>query len=121
MRTVKSLSLIAVALVASWGGLRLSLLTDTPSFARSVATTPNVGVGPQYDTAHVYVAPEDFDRFVGSLVATFRRHGLKAGCVHRDADAEQHDQLFFLGVWQPATIPCLRRSAKPPNGAQSLA
>src|SRR3984885_7782210 len=31
----------------------------------------NFGVGPQYDTTHVYVAPEDFDRFVASLVATF--------------------------------------------------
>ena len=71
MRTVKYLPLIAVALVASWGGLRLSLLTGTPSFARTVAATPNVAVGPQYDTAHVYVAPEDFDRFVASLVATF--------------------------------------------------
>src|SRR3984893_522374 len=35
------------------------------------AETPSVAVGPQYDTTHVYVAPEDFDRFVASLVATF--------------------------------------------------
>jgi predicted enzyme related to lactoylglutathione lyase len=28
-------------------------------------------VAPQYDTAHVYVAPEDFDHFVASLVTTF--------------------------------------------------
>jgi predicted enzyme related to lactoylglutathione lyase len=33
--------------------------------------TPSVAVGPQYDTTHVYVAPEDFDRFVASFVATF--------------------------------------------------
>ena len=33
--------------------------------------TANVAVGPQYDTTHVYVAPEDFDRFVASLIATF--------------------------------------------------
>ena len=33
--------------------------------------TPTVAVAPQYDTTHVYVAPEDFDRFVSSLVATF--------------------------------------------------
>jgi predicted enzyme related to lactoylglutathione lyase len=37
----------------------------------AAATSPNVAVGPQYDTTHVYVAPEDFDRFVTSLVATF--------------------------------------------------
>jgi predicted enzyme related to lactoylglutathione lyase len=28
-------------------------------------------VGPQYDTTHVYVAPEDLDRFVASFVGTF--------------------------------------------------
>ncbi|MGJ7511451.1 glyoxalase [Variovorax sp. GT1P44] len=35
-------------------------------------TSPaTVAVGPQYDTTHVYVAPEDFERLVGSLLATF--------------------------------------------------
>jgi hypothetical protein len=33
--------------------------------------TANVAVGPQYDTTHVYVAPDDFDRFVASVLATF--------------------------------------------------
>jgi len=41
----------------------------------SAQTTPgngaNVAVAPQYDTTHVYVAPEDFDRFVASVLATF--------------------------------------------------
>src|ERR1700749_4610318 len=41
----------------------------------SAQTTPgngaNVAVAPQYDTTHVYVAPEDFDRFVASFLATF--------------------------------------------------
>ena len=37
----------------------------------AATATPNVAVGPQYDTTHVYVAPEDFDRFVASLLATF--------------------------------------------------
>jgi predicted enzyme related to lactoylglutathione lyase len=37
----------------------------------SRAATPEIAVGPQYDTTHVYVAPQDFDRFVASLVATF--------------------------------------------------
>ncbi len=35
------------------------------------AETPEVAVGAQFDTTHIYVAPEDFDRFVASLVATF--------------------------------------------------
>src|ERR1700741_1570574 len=33
--------------------------------------TANVAVGRQYDSTHVYVAPEDFDRFVASFLATF--------------------------------------------------
>jgi hypothetical protein len=39
--------------------------------ARVMPAPSNVAVGPQYDTTHVYVAPEDFDRFVGSVLATF--------------------------------------------------
>jgi len=38
-----------------------------------------VAVGPQYDTTHVYVAPEDFDRFVASLIATFGGTTTKQG------------------------------------------
>ena len=30
-----------------------------------------IAVGPQYDTTHVYVAPQDFDQLVASLLATF--------------------------------------------------
>jgi hypothetical protein len=36
----------------------------------SAQSAPDVAVGPQYDTTHVYIAPEDFDRFVSSVVAT---------------------------------------------------
>jgi len=33
--------------------------------------SPSVAVAPQYDSTHVYVTPEDLDRFTTSLVATF--------------------------------------------------
>ena len=39
----------------------------------------NFGVGAQYDTTHVYVQPEDFDRFVASLLATFGGTATKKG------------------------------------------
>lgn len=39
--------------------------------AQASAATPTVGVGPQYDTTHVYVPVADFDRFVASVVKTF--------------------------------------------------
>jgi hypothetical protein len=41
--------------------------------------TPDVAVGPQYDTTHVYVAPKDFHRFVASLLATFGGTTTKEG------------------------------------------
>jgi predicted enzyme related to lactoylglutathione lyase len=54
--------------------LLLSLLGAVPqAIARNVApvTASQIGVGAQYDTTHVYVAPDDVDRFVASFLATF--------------------------------------------------
>jgi predicted enzyme related to lactoylglutathione lyase len=45
----------------------------------TVAQTPEVAAGPQYDTTHVYVAPQDFDKFVASLLATFGGATTKQG------------------------------------------
>ena len=55
--------------------------TPQPALAREpvAAATADQSVGPQYDTTHVYVAPEDFDRFVQSLVATFGGKTSKKG------------------------------------------
>src|SRR3984885_13754991 len=69
MRITKSLGVISIA--AFLGAGLLQLQGSSPAFAQAAAATPNVAVEPQYDTTHVYVAPEDFDRFVASLVATF--------------------------------------------------
>jgi hypothetical protein len=43
------------------------------------AAVPAVAVSPQYDSTHVYVAPEDFDRFTASLTATFGGSKSKQG------------------------------------------
>ena len=51
-----------------------SLLTTTSAaIARdqSESASQEVGVGAQYDTTHVYVAPEDVDKFVASFLSTF--------------------------------------------------
>jgi predicted enzyme related to lactoylglutathione lyase len=40
---------------------------------------PALAVSPQYDTTHVYVAATDFDRFVGSFIATFGGTSSKQG------------------------------------------
>ena len=49
--------------------------------AVAATQTPAVAVGPQYDTTHVYVAPDDFDRLVASLVTTFGGTTSKAGVI----------------------------------------
>ena len=68
-----------VALVLTLG-LAVGPLPDS-AFAQNAQTaeTLSVAVGPQYDTTHVYVAPEDFDRFVASLIATFGGATTKQG------------------------------------------
>ena len=42
-----------------------------PQALAATAPATDYSVGPQYDTTHVYVPEEDFDRFVTSFVATF--------------------------------------------------
>jgi predicted enzyme related to lactoylglutathione lyase len=64
--------------------LTLGLAVASPNvsaFAQAAQTagTVSVAVAPQYDTTHVYVAPEDFNRFVESLIATFGGTTTKQG------------------------------------------
>jgi predicted enzyme related to lactoylglutathione lyase len=47
----------------------------------NAAQTPGVAVGPQYDSTHVYVAPEDFDRFVAGFIATFGGTASRQGVI----------------------------------------
>jgi predicted enzyme related to lactoylglutathione lyase len=71
-RMKRSLGAMAVAVLLGAGSACLFPWSRTTFAATKAASiTPNVAVGPQYDTTHIYVAAEDFDRFVASLVATF--------------------------------------------------
>jgi predicted enzyme related to lactoylglutathione lyase len=71
MRMTRFLTLTAI--VAG----TLSIQAGTRGLA--AAETPMIAVSPQYDTAHVYVAPEEFDKFVASLIATFGGKATKQG------------------------------------------
>lgn len=62
MRTITALVFAAMLLASA---------ATAGAQASPASSSPAVAVGPQYDTTHVYVAAEDFDRFVTSLVATF--------------------------------------------------
>ena len=62
MRMINVLTLAVMLLVS---------VANAGAQTSPAAGSPALAVGPQYDTTHVYVAPEDFDRFVTSVVATF--------------------------------------------------
>jgi predicted enzyme related to lactoylglutathione lyase len=57
----------------------IAAFASAPPAGAAQKPTPAVAVAPQYDTTHVYVAPEDFDRFVASLIATFGGTATKQG------------------------------------------
>jgi hypothetical protein len=80
MRINRYLTVTTVAALLIYGGAGLSWLSGTtPPVVHASTSTPNPGVSAQYDTTHVYVSPENFDRFVASLLATFGGTTTKQG------------------------------------------
>ena len=79
MRLKRILAGTSVAIFLTIGFACQSRYFSTFAQSAQTAGTPGVAVGAQYDTTHVYVAPQDFDRFVASLVATFGGTTTKQG------------------------------------------
>src|ERR1700739_286948 len=79
MRLKKILAGTSVAIFLTIGVACESRYFSTFAQSAQTARTVGVAVGPQYDTTHVYVAPQDFDRFVASLIATFGGTTTKKG------------------------------------------
>src|SRR5271170_5757550 len=79
MRLKKILAATSVAIFLTIGFACESRYFSTFAQSLQIAKTAGVAVGPQYDTTHVYVAPQDFDRFVASLIATFGGTTTKQG------------------------------------------
>src|SRR5579859_6324033 len=73
--TVGSCVALVLTLGLAVGSFHISVFAQSAQTAESAS----VAVGPQYDTTHVYVAPEDFNRFVASLIATFGGTATKQG------------------------------------------
>jgi hypothetical protein len=71
MRQNRMLAAGAIAIVLALGVASESPYVRTSAQSADAAEAEDVAVGPQYDTTHVYVAPQDFDRFVASVIATF--------------------------------------------------
>jgi hypothetical protein len=79
MRFDKTLARTFVTVLLTVGVAAGSLEAGAFAQCAQTAGTASVAVGPQYDTTHVYVAPEDFDRFVASLIGTFGGATTKQG------------------------------------------
>jgi hypothetical protein len=75
MSKLRAITVLALAGVVA-GGVELKSAAQT-----SPPATPDIGVGSQYGTTHVYVEFADFDRFVASFVATFGGEARKASIV----------------------------------------
>ena len=79
MRLNKTLAGTSIAILLTMGVASESQYFTTLAQSAQAARAAGVAVGPQYDTTHVYMAPEDFDRFVASLLATFGGTTTKQG------------------------------------------
>lgn len=79
MRLHRIRAATAVTIFLTVGVASQSLLPIAFAQRAQATGTTNVAVAPQYDTTHVYVAPQDFDRFVASLIATFGGTTTKQG------------------------------------------
>jgi predicted enzyme related to lactoylglutathione lyase len=79
MRLKRILTGTFVAILLTIGFASESQYFSAVAQSAQTAATAGVAVGPQYDTTHVYVAPQDFDRFVASLIATFGGTTTKQG------------------------------------------
>ncbi|VWC32610.1 lactoylglutathione lyase [Burkholderia pseudomultivorans] len=91
MKTIRS-ALLAITIAAGFVAAPASF-AKPPAVA---AAAPVLAVGPQYDTTHVYVAPEDFDRFTDSFVATFGGAKSKQGVFQvTPTPSQTMSQLVF--------------------------
>jgi predicted enzyme related to lactoylglutathione lyase len=83
-------SLVATVVVAS------SMAAALPLAQAKATTATSPAVGPQYDTTHVYVEPQDFDKFTDSLVATFGGHKSQQGVFQvTPTPSQTMSQLVF--------------------------
>jgi hypothetical protein len=71
MRLTRILGAPAAGILLTVGVASISPYFQASAHRAQAAGAADVAVGPQYDSTHVYVAPQDFDHFVASVIATF--------------------------------------------------
>src|SRR6266436_2360013 len=100
MRLPRAFSIISFTILLVAGGVSAALCQQSAETTeRAISATPDVAVGPQYDSTHVYVAPEDFDRFVSSVLATFGGTSSKKVVTHvTPTPSSTFSQLILTAV-----------------------
>jgi hypothetical protein len=100
MRLPRAFSIISFTILLAAGSVSAALCQQSAeTTAQPIAATPAVAVGPQYDTTHVYIAPDDFDRFVSSVVLTFGGTTSKKVVTHvTPAASSTFSQLILTPV-----------------------
>ena len=91
---MRSLSIFTATLAASLA-FAASVGISAPSPAHP-SKLSNWAVGPQYDSTHVYVSPEDLDQFVASFVGTFGGTASKAGTTTVTPTPSETELRFIL-------------------------
>lgn len=94
---MRKLQTFGVAIAMAFG---IALAVPSASYAKAADTgsvkQSSFAVGPQYDTTHVYVAPEDFDKFTDSFAATFGGHKSQQGVFQvTPTPSQTMSQLVF--------------------------
>jgi hypothetical protein len=99
MRITMSVTSTIVSVLLSLSPSTYPELRATPRPPQANTDGLSVAVGPQYDSTHVYVAPEDFDRFVSSFIATFGGTTSKQVVVQvTPAPSSAMSQIIFTPV-----------------------
>src|SRR4051812_20320274 len=99
MRSPRAFLIISFTILLVAGGVSAALSQQSAEATQPISATPAVAVGPQYDTTHVYIVPEDFDRFVSSVVATFGGTTSKKVVTHvTPAPSSTFSQLILTPV-----------------------
>ena len=108
---------IFVALIAASSVFAPSDGISAPEPAPA-APRSNWAVGPQYDSTHVYVAPEDLDRFVASFVGTFGGTASKAATTTVTPTPSQTMLRFILSPVGTLSVFAFRTPIPYPFGAE---
>jgi hypothetical protein len=113
MRLISILATLMAAALAVTPNAGLSAPAQTHP-----APTSNWAVGPQYDSTHVYVAPEELDRFVASFVGTFGGTASKAGTTTVTPTPSETVLRFILSPVGTLSIFAFKTPIPYPFGAE---